>query len=179
MNKINTQLEGLMNNAIEFLAVSLNSTGHNSKPVLLHSIRVGFYLYEIGYSKDIVLAGLLHDILEDTDTPINDLCDKFGSNVAKIVSATSFNTSINDKTEQFQDMFNRCLNCGKEALIVKAVDIMDNSNYIHLVTDRKTRDWLLFKMDSFINISKEVIQDEEIWNDLNRKHDSLINELSD
>jgi len=179
MNKINSQLEGLMNSAIEFLAVSLNNTGHNNKPVLLHSIRVGFYLYEMGYSKNIVLAGLLHDILEDTDTPINDLCDKFGSNVAKIVSAASFNTSINDKTEQFQDMFNRCLNCGKEALIVKAVDIMDNSNYIQLVTDRKTRDWLLFKMKSFINISKEMIQDEEIWSDLNRAHDSLINELSD
>jgi len=167
-----------MNSAIEFLALSLNATGHNSKSVLLHSIKVGFYLYEMGYSKDIVLAGLLHDILEDTETPINNLHDKFDSNVAKIVSATSFNTSINDKTEQFQDMFNRCLKCGKEALIVKAVDIMDNSSYIHLVTDRKTRDWLLFKMKSFINISKEMIQDEEIWSDLNKKHDSLIKELS-
>ena len=99
--------------------------------------------------------------------------------MTKIVSATSFNTSINDKTEQFQDMFNRCLKCGKEALIVKAVDIMDNNSYIQLVNDRKTRDWLLFKMKSFINISKEVIQDEEIWNDLNKKYDSLLKEFSD
>ncbi len=178
MNKINTQLDGLMNSAIEFLAISLNTTGHNNKPVLLHSIRVGFYLYEMGYSEDIVLAGLLHDILEDTETPINYLHDKFGSNVTKIVSATSFNTSINNKTEQFQDMFNRCLKCGKEALIVKAVDIMDNSNYIQLVNDKKTRDWLLFKMKSFINISKEIIQDEEIWSDLNKKYDSLLKEIS-
>ena len=147
----------MINSAIEFLAISLNTTGHNNKPVLLHSIRVGFYLYEMAYSEDIVLAGLLHDILEDTETPINALHDKFGSNVTKIVSATSFNTSINDKTEQFQDMFNRCLKCGKEALIVKAVDIMDNNSYIQLVNDRKTRDWLLFKMKSFINISKEII----------------------
>lgn len=65
-----------------------------------------------------------------------------------------------------------------EALIVKAVDIMDNSSYIQLVNDRKTRDWLLFKMKSFINISKEMIQAEEIWGDLNKKYDSLIKELN-
>lgn len=174
MHKINTQLDNLMNSAIEFLAISLNTSGHNSKPVLLHSIRVGFYLYENGYSEDMVLAGLLHDILEDTDTSVTELCDKFGSKVAKLVSATSFDTSIDDKTQQFKDMFNRCLNCGKEALIVKATDITDNSNYIYLVSDRKTRDWLLFKMKSFINISKSLIQEEEIWSDLNKKYNILL-----
>ena len=34
------------------------------KPVLFHDIRVGVYLYEHGYSEDIVLAGLLHDAIE-------------------------------------------------------------------------------------------------------------------
>ncbi|MFD3157290.1 HD domain-containing protein [Haloimpatiens sp. FM7330] len=163
MNKINTQLENSMNSAIEFLAIALNATGHNSKPVLLHSIRVGFYLYKKGYNQDIVLGGLLHDILEDTETSINDLNDKFGIRVTKIVAANSFNTSIGDKTEQFQDMFNRCKEYGKEALIIKAADIMDNSNYIQFVNDKKTINWLLFKMKSFINISREEIEKEDVW----------------
>ena len=34
------------------------------KPVLFHDIRVGTYLYENNYSRDIVLAGFLHDALE-------------------------------------------------------------------------------------------------------------------
>jgi len=34
------------------------------KPILFHDIRVGVYLYENGYSENIVLAGVLHDAIE-------------------------------------------------------------------------------------------------------------------
>lgn len=178
MNNINLNLERLMDSAIEYLSIALNTTGHNNKPVLLHSIRVGFYLYELGYSEDIVLAGLLHDILEDTETSESDLQDKFGTKITNIVSSNSFNTLIDDKTEQFKDMFNRCVIYGKEALIVKAVDILDNSNYIQFVSNIETREWLLFKMKSFINISKDLIEKEDIWNKLNEKYNSLLVEFS-
>ena len=87
MTDINLKFERLMNNAIEYLSTALNTTGHNDKPVLLHSIRVGFHLYELGYSEDIVLAGLLHDILEDTKTSKSDLQDKFGVKITQMVFA--------------------------------------------------------------------------------------------
>lgn len=174
MENINLDLEILMNNAIEYLSTALNTTGHNSKPVLLHSIRVGFYLYEEGYNEDIVLSGLLHDILEDTETSIKDLKDKFGDRVTNIVSSNSFNTLIDDKTKQFKDMFNRCVMHGEEALIVKAVDILDNSNYIKFVNDVEMRKWLLLKMKYFIDISKNLIEKDPIWNILNEKYNSLL-----
>lgn len=174
MENINLDLENLMNNAIEYLSTALNTTGHNSKPVLLHSIRVGFYLYEAGYNEDIVLSGLLHDILEDTETSIKDLKDKFGDRVTNIVSSNSFNTLIDDKTKQFKDMFNRCVMYGEEALIVKAVDILDNSKYIKFVNDVEMRKWLLLKMKYFIDISKKIIEKDPIWNILNEKYNSLL-----
>ena len=37
------------------------------KPTLLHAIRVGSWLYFHGYETNIVIAGFLHDIIEDTD----------------------------------------------------------------------------------------------------------------
>lgn len=178
MKNINTQLDRLMNDTIEYLAIALNTSGHNPKPVLLHSIRVGFYLYEMGYDEDIVLSGLLHDILEDTETTENDIRSRFGDKVAEIVSASSFDTSIHDKTEQFKDMFNRCVEYGRTALIVKGADILDNSNYIHLAHNKETRNWLLFKMESFINTSRELIEKEEIWKELNKNYDYLLNEFN-
>lgn len=177
MRSINRNLEELMNNAIEYLAIALNTTGHNEKPVLIHSIRVGFHLYELGYSDDIVIAGILHDILEDTETTKSELQNNFGINITNIIAANSFNTLIEDKTEQFKDMFKRCMEYGREALIIKAADILDNSNYIKFVRNKEMRDWLLFKMDSFINISRELIETEEIWIKLKEKYKYLIVEF--
>ncbi len=177
MKSINLKFEKLMNNTIEYLSIALNTKGHNDKPVLLHSIRVGFHLYELGYSEDIVLAGLLHDILEDTKTSKSDLQNKFGLKITQIVSANSFNPLIEDKTEQFKDMFKRCMIYGKEALIIKAADILDNSNYIQFVNNKENREWLLFKMKSFIDMSAELIETEEIWIKLNEKYNSLLIEF--
>ena len=167
MTDINLKFERLMNNAIEYLSTALNTTGHNDKPVLLHSIRVGFHLYELGYSEDIVLAGLLHDILEDTKSSKSDLQDKFGVKITQMVFANSFNPLI-------KDMFKRCVVYGKDALIIKAVDILDNSNYIQFVNNIEIREWLLFKMKSFIDISAELIKTEEIWIKLNEKYNNLL-----
>lgn len=86
-----------MDKAIEHLAISYKKTGHNTKPVILHSIRVGLKLFDKGYSEDIVLAGILHDIVEDTETSIEDVEIIFGTKIAQIVLATSFNKEITDK----------------------------------------------------------------------------------
>ncbi|SHF01282.1 Uncharacterised protein [Clostridium fallax] len=71
-------------------------------------------------------------------------------------------------------MFNRCVICGKEALIVKAADILDNSNYIEFAKNIEERNLLLFKIKSFIDISKDLIEEEYIWNKLNKKYNSLL-----
>ena len=71
-------------------------------------------------------------------------------------------------------MFKRCVVYGKDALIIKAVDILDNSNYIQFVNNIEIREWLLFKMKSFIDISAELIKTEEIWIKLNEKYNNLL-----
>jgi (p)ppGpp synthase/HD superfamily hydrolase len=47
------------------------------KPTLFHSLRVGTYLWNNGYSEDIQIAGVLHDALEDTDMPERIIQEKF------------------------------------------------------------------------------------------------------
>jgi (p)ppGpp synthase/HD superfamily hydrolase len=73
--------------AIKFLVFAFQKSGHNPKPVVLHSIRVGLHLYNLGYAKNIVIAAVLHDVLEDTDVKIEEVKLKFGENVARLVEA--------------------------------------------------------------------------------------------
>ena len=163
--------------AISFLVKSIEETGHNPKPVILHSIRVAMYLDRHGYSADLVRAVLLHDLVEDSDVTIEQIQQKFGDKIAALVAANSFDESIKDKTEQYKDLFDKNLKAGKEALIIKAADILDNSDYYHLAGSKDLESHLIEKMNYFIELSKELLKNEVVWNELKIKHESLTKEV--
>lgn len=103
------------------------------KPALFHSIRVGTHLFEQGYERDIVIAGFLHDVLEDgTDISEEVLQAEFGEEVLRIVKANSKDEAIEDKQERKKDLINRCIEAGEDASIVKAADILDNFFYYEM-----------------------------------------------
>jgi len=54
--------------ALVFMAKTIDACGHNPKPLVLHSTRVGMCLYNYGYGRDVVLTGVLHDLIEDEGT---------------------------------------------------------------------------------------------------------------
>jgi len=60
--------------------------GYKEIPYINHPIRVAYILTENGITDpDILVAALLHDILEDTDGTEKEIEDLFGSRVLKIV----------------------------------------------------------------------------------------------
>ncbi|MFT4309727.1 MAG: HD domain-containing protein [Candidatus Woesearchaeota archaeon] len=121
----NVQIE----EAIKFLVFAFHESGHNPKPVIIHSIRVGLHLYSLGYNNDIVVAAILHDVIEDTAVQIEEIKTKFGDKIAGLVEANTFDESIIDKTERYKENFERCYKAGKEALIIKTADLFDNADY--------------------------------------------------
>ena len=159
--------------AIKFLVFAIHETGHNPKPVILHSIRVGLHLYKLNYDKDIVTAAILHDVIEDTDTKIEEVKSKFGDKVAKLVEASSFDESIEDKTERYKENFERCRKAGKDALIIKAADFFDNADYYNLASTNELAKWLLEKLKYFIDNSKEELKDEALYKELVKKYERI------
>ncbi len=105
------------------------SDENTRKPVFFHDVRVGAYLYENHYSREIVLAGLLHDTLEFSDITEQMLRDEFGDVVLKLVQASTKDDSIQDKEEKTKELIRRCVENGEDALIVKAADILDSFKF--------------------------------------------------
>ena len=175
------ELEKAMDGAIMLLSKAFSESGHNPKPVILHSIRVGMTLFDHGYSRDIVLAGLLHDILEDTNYPSEDLQKHFGVNVAKIVQAATLALSISDKREQNMDVFLRCRSAGFDALIVKCADILDNIDYFVPTPGYEAMaEILMQKYHDFLNVASDGIGSEPIFSALKAKvahAEKLMDEL--
>lgn len=60
-----------------------------SFPYVVHPIRVAEILYRHGCEPDVVVAGLLHDVLEDTGAEVEELRNQFSPRVARLVESVS------------------------------------------------------------------------------------------
>lgn len=152
---INPEESFKIEKAISYLVETYKKSGKNPKPVIFHSITVGTYLFELGYDTDTIITGILHDLIEDTDATLEDIENNFSPEIASYVEAVSFKSDINDPVKQYKDMFNRTFLAGKVPTVVKSVDILLNSFYIHLVSDISKQKFLIEKMNYFIKNSEQ------------------------
>ncbi len=113
--------------ATRLLIDNLPASDKNSrKPILFHDIRVAVFLYENGYSPNLILAGLLHDSVEWGGINEEKLRSEFGDEITKIVLANTKDDSIKNNDEKIKELVGRCVDNGIESLIVKTADIIDS-----------------------------------------------------
>ncbi|WP_422927345.1 HD domain-containing protein [Singulisphaera sp. PoT] len=74
-------------------------------PYVQHVVGVALILDRLGFSEEVVIAGLLHDIVEDTETSIAEVEVAFGAEVARTVRACS--EVKNDETGHRRPWINR------------------------------------------------------------------------
>jgi len=121
------QLNLKFEKAVRLLAEHLPVCDENSRKfVLFHDMRVGVYLYEQGYSDDVVLAGLLHDAVEWSSLEKEQIEKEFGANVLKLILANTKDDSIKDAQQKTDELIQRCASAGQDALIIKTADILDS-----------------------------------------------------
>ena len=163
--------------AIAYLVTNYNKSGHNPKPVILHSLRIANVLMEMEYDKKIIIGAVLHDIIEDTNVTDKQLREDFGQEVLDLVIAVSYDESISDPVEQYKDMFNRVVEYGKDAVVLKSVDIAVNSLYLYLVSDQDKRRQLVEKGTYFLELT-EAFSSEPAWQLLKTRNLEEISKLS-
>lgn len=63
-------------------------------PYIVHPVEVMSVLIENGADEDAVVAGILHDVVEDTSATLGDIKKEFGENIAKIIDFESENKGL-------------------------------------------------------------------------------------
>jgi (p)ppGpp synthase/HD superfamily hydrolase len=58
-------------------------------PYIVHPVHVSTILLRYGFAEDVVLAGLLHDVVEDGDVPLAVIDAEFGPEVGRLVAAVT------------------------------------------------------------------------------------------
>lgn len=67
---------------------------------VIHPISVAMILAEMNTDKDMVIAGLLHDVVEDTETTLEELKNSFGEDVANLVSGVTKISKLKSKNRR-------------------------------------------------------------------------------
>lgn len=126
-------------------------------------------LYELGYGRRIVLAAILHDVLEDTDVTRDDLVRVFGGEITDLVFSVSFDSGISDRIEQTKELFYRVKSHGFESAVIKCGDLYCNLTFVTFVEDTATKDYLVFKYHYFLEEFQAILGSEKIFQMLRKR----------
>ena len=140
---------------------------------VLHSVRVGLYLQRNGAPLEVVLAGILHDVVEDTDTSVEELQAAFGPRVAEPIGAMTFDDEL-EEAERSRDSVDRCKSLGKDALALKAADLVDNLRTYLPEANPSRLPQLSESLKYFLDASGEELGQEESWKEVRGLHEGLL-----
>ncbi|MEI7451859.1 MAG: HD domain-containing protein [Candidatus Falkowbacteria bacterium] len=180
--------------AIKFAAKTHNHYQQQTRkgkliPYIAHPLTVGIILALSGASEDVVVAGILHDTIEDSvsakKVSFEMLAERFGDNVAQLVlSVTEQDKDLNWE-ERKKLALDHISHFSNEALLVKSADVV--SNMSELVDDYARYGDEIFAR---FNAPKEKIIENQlkvisaiinVWSDNPLKDDLLLllNNLGD
>jgi (p)ppGpp synthase/HD superfamily hydrolase len=101
-------------------------------PFVLHPLEVGSLLSLAGYPDHVVATGVLHDVLENTDTDAVEVEDRFGSRVSELVRAVSEDPSIEDEQARKAALRTQVARSPIEAAAVFAADKVSKARELRL-----------------------------------------------
>jgi (p)ppGpp synthase/HD superfamily hydrolase len=101
--------------------------GSGGMPYVEHPMQVAALLDEHGYGEEVLAAALLHDVVEDSETTLDELREKFGGEVAGFVGAMTDDEEIEDYRERKAEHRERMAAAPAEAMAIYGADKLTNS----------------------------------------------------
>lgn len=96
-------------------------------PYIEHPVAVAALLDEHGYDEQVMAAALLHDVVEDSTTTVEEVRQEFGETVAALVDALSDDESIESYLARKDEHRERVAARGDAALAIYAADKLTNA----------------------------------------------------
>ena len=104
----------------------------DSAPFVQHPLEVASLLRGAGYRDHVVASGVLHDVLESTETHATELEERFGARVCALVRAVSEDASIEDRRDRKAALRAQVAASSTEAVAVFAADKVSKARELRL-----------------------------------------------
>ncbi len=144
-------------------AASFAATKHSGQrrknaaaaPYINHPLEVAEHLSSVGgvTDEDILIAGLLHDTVEDTDTTREEIAGLFGENVASLVMECTDDKSL-PKLERKRLQI---VNAPHKSPGAKQVKLADKTCNLRTLVDDPPADWPLQRQREYFEWAEKVV----------------------
>ena len=134
----------------------------SGEPYIIHPLWVGIILADLEMDKETIVAGMLHDAVEDTDMTLDDVAGEFGEEVALLVDGVTKLGQLNysqDKLEvQAENLRKMFLAMAKDirVIIIKLADRLHNMRTLEFMTPTKQQEKARETMDIYAPIAQRL-----------------------
>ena len=134
----------------------------SGEPYLIHPMWVGIILANLEMDKETIAAGMLHDVVEDTDVTLEDISREFGEEVALLVDGVTKLGQLSyskDKLEiQAENLRKMFLAMAKDirVIIIKLADRLHNMRTLEFMIPRKQQEKARETMDIYAPIAQRL-----------------------
>ncbi len=133
----------------------------SGEPYIIHPLNVAATLIKLKMDVDSIMAGLLHDTVEDCDVAPEDIAKMFGQSVAQIVvgctkiSKIKFKTKEESQAENFRKMV-VAMAQDLRVIIVKLADRMHNMRTLQYMTKEKQQAKAQETLDIYVPLASRL-----------------------
>ena len=134
----------------------------SGEPYIIHPLCVAIILADLELDKETIIAGILHDVVEDTIMSYDDLVQEFGEEVALLVDGVTKLTQISwhkDKVEiQAENLRKMFLAMAKDicVILIKLADRLHNMRTLQYMKPEKQKEKARETMDIFAPIAERL-----------------------
>ena len=134
----------------------------SGEPYIIHPLWVGIILADLEMDKETIVAGMLHDAVEDTAMTLDDITRVFGEEVALLVDGVTKLGQLNysqDKLEvQAENLRKMFLAMAKDirVIIIKLADRLHNMRTLEFMTPAKQQEKARETMDIYAPIARRL-----------------------